>query len=120
MMSRRHFHQAIDRYIQGINDPFAPFNQPDFPHPFCEKCKDSEECLDATEWQPCEKVAKAMYEDMVEQFQMDNAMYRSWLLWEADPEKIDEDQLYDRIGLINIFSMVRRHETGQTVQDLWR
>lgn len=58
MMTRRQFSEAIDRHIQGINDPYAPFNQRDWTeNPMCEEC-DVEECAE-----PCDRLKQFIEEN---------------------------------------------------------
>lgn len=76
VMSRKQFHSAIDRYVQGINDPNAPFNQVDDLPKECEECPEekAEECVEL-----CDTVKEIMAEEYAKQQKADQAQYVHWL-----------------------------------------
>ena len=98
MWSDRSFKAAIDRHVQGIYHPSAPWNQPDYYDPMCDLCE-VEDCIE-----PCADLLKRWEEDQKEIDKIDRSMYMFFLL-ELTEEKAlqcDEAVLIDWVGLRNL------------------
>ena len=99
-MTDRKFSMAIDRYVQGINHPFAPWNQPDYVHPKCENCSLSEEEFEACQEQwvkeptylGCKEVRMSIHLENASRAYWDQLMYQDWLLWETTWEQLTKEK----------------------------
>ena len=98
--------KGLDAYILGLNDPNAPFNQLDYPHPMCEDCM-VEEC---DPWEHmCDKLERIMRDSYIAERRGDLVMYIGWLTDLEFPEAMAMDwdirvhwlivNALDRIGI---------------------
>lgn len=75
MWSRREFNRRLDAHITGVNNPNAPFNQPD-EHPMCEACP--EEKYSSCNF-PCNELEELEEKNNEARKQMEDD-YESWLM----------------------------------------
>jgi hypothetical protein len=98
MWTERRFHQAIDRHVQGIGHPFAPWNQDDGLLPMCDNC----------EVDPCNESCAEFNEEMrkiyIQQKLEDNNHYMAWLgeYSEETVLELSEENILDWIALDNL------------------